>query len=182
MKSEKYFQWLHNLWIWNTFTMGTWSAGPPLFLKFYTVEAYFGGIIVKFVFSRVYLLLMFSFSDLHNLFFFFFLPLHFSHKPFWFWHSPALGTCAHKSHKLVVRDSCKCVHLHSFVLTTHSSFLCRSLCSYSQCDQNRDEFVFYFTLIFTTYSVSSTPHLSALFYCYVNSVRIVNISCQNLSF
>lgn len=114
--------------------------------------------------------------------FFFFLPLHFSHKPFWFWHSPALGTCAHKSHKLVVRDSCKCVHLHSFVLTTHSSFLCRSLCSYSQCDQNRDEFVFYFTLIFTTYSVSSTPHLSALFYCYVNSVRIVNISCQNLSF
>lgn len=114
-------------------------------------------------------------------FFLFLLPLHFSHKPFWFWHSPALGTCTHKSHKLAVRDSCKCVHLHSFVLTTHSSSLSCSLCGYSQCDQNRDEFVFYFILIFTTSSVSSTPHLSALFNCYVNSVRIVTISCQNLS-
>lgn len=169
MKSKKYFQWLHNLWIWNTFTMGTWSAGPPLFLKFYTVEAYFGGIIVKFGFSRVCLFLMFSFSDFHNLFFFF-LPLYFSHKPFWFWHSPALGTCAHKSHKLVVRDSCKCVHLHSFVLTTHSSFLSWSLCSYSQCDQNRDEFVFYFTLIFTAYSVKLNYSVKLLTYLLCSTV------------
>lgn len=101
---------------------------------------------------------------------FFFLPLYFSHKPFWFWHSPALGTCAHKSHKLVVRDSCKCVHLHSFVLTTHSSFLSWSLCSYSQCDQNRDEFVFYFTLIFTTYSVKLNYSVKLLTYLLCSTV------------
>lgn len=118
-------------------------------------------LLLRYGFSLMCLFLMFSFPDLHNLFFClfvfgFFLPLlFFCHKPFWFWYTPALGTCAHKSHKLVVGDSCKCLHLHSFVLTTYSSFLLSgSLCNYSQCDQNRDEFVFYFTLIFTTSSVS----------------------------
>lgn len=73
------------------------------------------------------------------------------------------------------------VYIYIPLFWQHIHLLSRSLCSYSQCDQNRDEFVFYFILIFTTSSVSSTPHLSALFNCYVNSVRIVTISCQNLS-
>lgn len=160
MKSKKYFQWLHNLWIWNTFTMGTWSAGPPLFFWSFTLlKLILVELLSRYSFSLMCLFLMFSFSDLHNLFLFvcfgFFLSFLFWHKPFWFWHTPALGTCAQKSHKRVVGDSCKCVHLHSFVITTYSSFLLScSLCSYSQYDQNRDEFVFYFTLIFTTSSIS----------------------------
>lgn len=40
------------------------------------------------------------------------LPHHLSHKPFWFWHTPALGTCAHNRHKLVGGDE-TCVFLCS---------------------------------------------------------------------